>query len=295
MEVIKITPRGFCIGVVNAWKIVLQTRKEFPNSRIYMLGWFVHNKHMVEDILDQNIIVLDDKNTSRYDLVKNNPFQPGDILILSAHGTDEKTIQLAKEIGYHVVDTTCRYVTDTHNVIKEGLKNNKIIFYLGKTYHPESNASIALDKDRIKLITNLQDLEKLVPEYQDQEILVTNQTTLSKLDLQDYYDFITTHFHHYEIRNDLCDATQERQNALLNLSIKVDLLIVVGDPKSNNSNQLLRIGLRRKIPSYLINNLSELDTCWLKNVHKVAVTSGASTPTRITNEVIQYLENWKEE
>lgn len=294
MEIIKITPRGFCSGVVNAWKQVLETAKKYQGHNIYMLGWFVHNIEMINDIKQNNIVILDDTNTSRYDLVKNNPFTKGDVLILSAHGTDSKTINLAKEIGYIIVDTTCQYVTLTHEVIKNALKANKTVFYLGKKNHPESLASIAIDNKNIKFITSIDDLISLKKDFKDQPIVVTNQTTLSSLDLLDYYEYLNNNFTNLEIKNDLCYATKERQEALINLKLNVDLLIVVGDKKSNNSNQLLQIGLRKNIPSYLVNSVKDLNDAWFKNNYKVAVTSGASTPTKITNQIIQYLEEWKE-
>ena len=293
MKIIKVTPRGFCSGVVEAWKIILQTVKKYENHRIFMLGWFVHNKVMVEEILQNNITVLDDSKTSRYDLVLNNPFQNGDVLILSAHGTDKKTIELAKSIGYIVVDTTCQYVYNTHDVIKQGLQENKTVFYLGKINHPESNASVAIDPKNIKLITRMQDLKDLEVEFKNQPILVTNQTTLSTLDLQDFYDYINNHFNDVVIKNDLCYATQERQNALLLLKEKIDVLIVVGDTRSNNSKQLKKIGEKRGYKTYMVNSADELQNKWFDDNYTVAITSGASTPTKVTNAVIKYLEEWK--
>ena len=294
MKIIKITPRGFCSGVVEAWKIILQTVKQYPNHRIFMLGWFVHNKVMVEEIVQHNITVLDDSKTSRYDLVLNNSFQHGDVLILSAHGTDQKTIDLAKKIGYIVIDTTCKYVYDTHYVIKQGLSENKTIFYLGKTNHPETKACVAIDPVNIKLITEISQLKELEQDYKDKPVLVTNQTTLSALDLQDFYDYINQHFNNASIKNDLCYATQERQNALIFLKGDIDVLVVVGDTRSNNSQQLVKIGQKKNIRTYLVNAVEHIQDEWFKNDYTIAITSGASTPTKLTNQIIKYLEEWKE-
>lgn len=289
MQIVKISPRGFCSGVVNAWKIVVETTKNFPHSRIFMLGLFVHNKKMIEEIKTPNLFVLDDSKTSRYELVNNLDFQPGDILIMSAHGTDDKTIRLAKEKGFKIVDTTCKYVYNTHDVIREALKNNKIVIYLGIKNHPESLAVIAIDKNII-FISNENELKKLNYLF-DKPILVTNQTTLSIYDLKNYYDFIKTHFKNYELRNDLCTATQERQEALINLKTKLNVLIVVGDKKSNNSQQLLKIGHYKKIDRcYLINDVKQLTTIHFNHDDVIGITSGASTPTKVTNEIIKYLE-----
>lgn len=289
MQIVKISPRGFCSGVVNAWKIVVETTKNFPHSRIFMLGLFVHNKKMIEEIKTPNLFVLDDSKTSRYELVNSLDFQPGDILIMSAHGTDDKTIRLAKEKGFKIVDTTCKYVYNTHDVIRDALKNNKIVIYLGIKNHPESLAATAIDKNII-FVSNENELRNLNYLF-DKPILVTNQTTLSVYDLKNYYDFIKTHFKNYELRNDLCTATQERQEALINLKTKLNVLIVVGDEKSNNSQQLLKIGYYKKIERcYLINDVEQLTTIHFNHDDVIGVTSGASTPTKVTNEIIKYLE-----
>lgn len=289
MQIVKISPRGFCSGVVNAWKIVVETTKNFPHSRIFMLGLFVHNKKMIEEIKTPNLFVLDDSKTSRYELVYSLDFQPGDILIMSAHGTDDKTVRLAKEKGFKIVDTTCKYVYNTHDVIRDALKNNKIVIYLGIKNHPESLAATAIDKNII-FVSNENELKNLNHLF-DKPILVTNQTTLSVYDLKNYYDFIKTHFKNYELRNDLCTATQERQEALINLKTKLNVLIVVGDEKSNNSQQLLKIGYYKKIERcYLINDVEQLKTIHFNHDDVIGVTSGASTPTKVTNEIIKYLE-----
>lgn len=289
MQIVKISPRGFCSGVVNAWKIVVETTKNFPHSRIFMLGLFVHNKKMIEEIKTPNLFVLDDSKTSRYELVYSLDFQPGDILIMSAHGTDDKTVRLAKEKGFKIVDTTCKYVYNTHDVIRDALKNNKTVIYLGIKNHPESLAATAIDKNII-FVSNENELRNLNYLF-DKPILVTNQTTLSVYDLKNYYDFIKTHFKNYELRNDLCTATQERQEALINLKTKLNVLIVVGDEKSNNSQQLLKIGYYKKIEQcYLINDVEQLKTIHFNHDDVIGVTSGASTPTKVTNEIIKYLE-----
>lgn len=289
MQIVKISPRGFCSGVVNAWKIVVETTKNFPYSRIFMLGLFVHNKKMIEEIKTPNLFVLDDSKTSRYELVYSLDFQPGDILIMSAHGTDDKTVRLAKEKGFKIVDTTCKYVYNTHDVIRDALKNNKTVIYLGIKNHPESLAATAIDKNII-FVSNENELRNLNYLF-DKPILVTNQTTLSVYDLKNYYDFIKTHFKNYELRNDLCTATQERQEALINLKTKLNVLIVVGDEKSNNSQQLLKIGYYKKIERcYLINDVEQLKTIHFNHDDVIGITSGASTPTKVTNEIIKYLE-----
>ncbi len=287
MQIIKISPRGFCSGVVNAWKIVKDTIKQNPECRVFMLGWFVHNQKMLDEVRSDNLFILDDTNLTRYELVKNLKVKPNDILILSAHGTDEKTIKLAKSKGLKIIDTTCEYVYKTHDVIKNGLINNKQVVYLGKENHPESLAALSIS-DKVILVT---DPQQLMDINFNLPTIITNQTTLSIYDLKSCYQFIEQHFTDYEIKNDLCLATQQRQEALINLKSKLDVLIVVGDNKSNNSQQLLKIGKYKKIPlCFLVNSLQEVQSLNLNPKYVVGITSGASTPTSLTNTIIKYLQ-----
>ena len=287
MQIIKISPRGFCSGVVNAWKIVKDTIKQNPECRVFMLGWFVHNQKMLDEVRSDNLFILDDTNLTRYELVKNLKVKPNDILILSAHGTDEKTIKLAKSKGLKIIDTTCEYVYKTHDVIKNGLINNKQVVYLGKENHPESLAALSIS-DKVILVS---DPQQLMDINFNLPTIITNQTTLSIYDLKSCYQFIEQHFTDYEIKNDLCLATQQRQEALINLKTKLDVLIVVGDNKSNNSQQLLKIGKYKKIPlCFLVNSLQEVQSLNLNPKYVVGITSGASTPTSLTNTIIKYLQ-----
>lgn len=287
MQIIKISPRGFCSGVVNAWKIVKDTIKQNPECRVFMLGWFVHNQKMLDEVRSDNLFILDDTNLTRYELVKNLKVKPNDILILSAHGTNEKTIKLAKSKGLKIIDTTCEYVYKTHDVIKNGLINNKQVIYLGKENHPESLAALSIS-DKVILVTDPQQLMNI---NFNLPTIITNQTTLSIYDLKSCYQFIEQHFTDYEIKNDLCLATQQRQEALINLKSKLDVLIVVGDNKSNNSQQLLKIGKYKKIPlCFLVNSLQEVQSLNLNPKYVVGITSGASTPTSLTNTIIKYLQ-----
>ncbi|MDE5617238.1 MAG: 4-hydroxy-3-methylbut-2-enyl diphosphate reductase [Ureaplasma sp.] len=290
MKLIKITPRGFCSGVVNAWKQVEETILNNPNKIIYMLGLFVHNEEMIKRIIAKNLIILDDTNTSRYNLVKKIKNAKNSILILSAHGTDQKTINLAKRKKMQIVDTTCEYVYNTHKFINDSLKQNKVVIYIGRKNHPESNATIKISK-KILFIYQLDQIKKM-KKFFNKDIVVTNQTTLSKIDLQEYYNLIKFYFKNYYIKNDLCNATIDRQNAILNLKENPNILIVIGSNRSNNSLQLLKMGKFKKIEqNYLINSIDEIKKIKIREDDVIAITSGASTPTWLTNEIINYLES----
>ena len=166
-----------------------------------MLGLFVHNEEMIKRIIAKNLIILDDTNTSRYNLVKKIKNAKNSILILSAHGTDQKTINLAKRKKMQIVDTTCEYVYNTHKFINDSLKQNKVVIYIGRKNHPESNATIKISK-KILFIYQLDQIKKM-KKFFNKDIVVTNQTTLSKIDLQEYYNLIKFYFKNYYIKNDI--------------------------------------------------------------------------------------------
>lgn len=285
---IKLTPRGFCDGVVNSWQSIINTINNYPDKNIYMLGLFVHNNEFVNKLLIQykNLFLLDDTFLSRYELIsqKNKNFK-NSILILSAHGTDSKTIKKANKKFYKVINTTCKYVNKTHNFIKECLNKKMNIVYIGVVNHPETNSCISISK-KIILITNVDDLKKL---DKSKSYIFINQTTLSVYDLYSYYKYIKHNFPNSIINNHLCNATLDRQNAILNNLSKFDYLIVVGSEKSNNSKSLLNLAINNNKNAILINNIDDIKKIPFKNYNSFAITAGASTPTWITNDIIEYL------
>lgn len=292
MHVIKVTPRGYCSGVIDALKIVRQTIELNPNSIIYMLGIFVHNPEMIKEF-DDKLIILDDTEFSRFELVNNLPYaNNNEIIILSAHGTDLKTIHLAIKKGYKVINTTCKYVHQTHMYINESLKNNHNVIFIGKHNHPETNAIISISNKIIFIdyqINNELDIElnDLV------ETDVYNQTTLSIFDIQEIHNYLINNFKNVNIHNDICDATTQRQLAMFNFNEKVDLFYVIGYHKSSNSNELLKIAKTKCNNSFLINSIDEIDLNLLRKASKVGITSGTSTPTQLTNQIINFIQEFK--
>ncbi len=289
IEIIKLVPRGFCDGVVEAWKTTLDTINKYKqtNQKIYMLGLFVHNKQFVNEINKQGIILLDDSNVSRYQLVLNTKFDKDSILICSAHGTDQKTIELAKQKGLIVVDTVCKYVTSTSNKIKQDLELGYEIILIGKQNHPESVSYLNDYKD-IHFVTCIDDLNNLKHLY-NKQVSVFNQTTLSIYDLYEFYKFIKANFNNAKLNNEICLATEQRQKAVIDLVSDIDLFLVVGDKKSNNSNSLLKLGSSKAKQAYLLESKSDFNIDWLTNINKIVITSGASTPTWIFNEIYEYI------
>ncbi|WP_201008694.1 4-hydroxy-3-methylbut-2-enyl diphosphate reductase [Paenibacillus glycanilyticus] len=287
MEIVKISPRGYCYGVVDAMVLALQTAKNLDLPRpIYILGMIVHNAHVTEAFEQEGVITLDGEN--RLEILEQ--VESGTV-IFTAHGVSPEVRNRAREKGLTIVDATCPDVTKTHDLIREKVAEDYHIIYIGKKGHPEPEGAIGVAPDRVHLIERVEDIAKLnVPEGR---IIITNQTTMSQWDIRHIMSKLLETYPKAEIHNEICLATQVRQEAVAEQAGQAQLCIVVGDPRSNNSNRLAQVSQEiAGVPAYRVSDVSEIEQEWLKGVERVAVTSGASTPTPITKEVIAYLEQY---
>ncbi|MDF2670957.1 MAG: 4-hydroxy-3-methylbut-2-enyl diphosphate reductase [Paenibacillus sp.] len=287
MDVLKISPRGYCYGVVDAMVLARQTARNLDLPRpIYILGMIVHNSHVTEAFEDDGIITLD--GNDRLEILEK--VEKGTV-IFTAHGVSPEVRRRARNKGLTVVDATCPDVTKTHDLIREKVGEGYEIIYIGKKGHPEPEGAIGIAPEHVHLIEREAEIDAL--NLVADKITITNQTTMSQWDIRHIMNKLIIKFPSAEIHNEICLATQVRQEAVAEQAKECDLVIVVGDPKSNNSNRLAQVseeiaGTR----AFRISDVSELQTEWLEGVSKVGVTSGASTPTPITKEVISYLEQY---
>lgn len=290
MKVTKITPRGYCYGVVDAMVIARNAAldKSLPRP-IFILGMIVHNKHVTDAFEQDGIITLDGPN--RLDIL--NQVESGTV-IFTAHGVSPEVRELARKKGLVSIDATCPDVTVTHTLIEEKTAEGYDIIYIGKKGHPEPEGAVGVAPDRVHLVQTVADIEAL--EIENDKLLVTNQTTMSQWDVMSLMQTLTLKFPTIEVHEEICLATQVRQEAVANQAGATDLLIVVGDPRSNNSNRLTQVSEEiAGTPSHRIADLSELKLEWLEGVENVAVTAGASTPTPIVKEVIKFLDQYDPE
>ncbi|WP_058303253.1 4-hydroxy-3-methylbut-2-enyl diphosphate reductase [Gorillibacterium timonense] len=287
MDVIKISPRGYCYGVVDAMALAMSAARNLELPRpIHILGMIVHNSHVTDFFEQEGIVTLDGSN--RLDILEQ--IQEGTI-IFTAHGVSPEVRKRARDKGLTVVDATCPDVTKTHDLIREKTAEGYDIIYIGKKGHPEPEGAVGIAPGRVHLIEKPDEIAdlKLVTE----KIVITNQTTMSQWDIREIMNRLIERFPTAEIHNEICLATQLRQEAVAEQAKEADLVIVVGDPKSNNSGRLAQVSEEiAGVRAYRIADITELRREWLGPVRKVAVTSGASTPTPITREVIQYLEQY---
>ncbi|SDN08613.1 4-hydroxy-3-methylbut-2-enyl diphosphate reductase [Sediminibacillus halophilus] len=287
MEVIKIAPRGYCYGVVDAM-VIAQNAVKDPNlpRPIYILGMIVHNSHVTKAFESEGVITLDGKN--RGELLEG--IEEGTV-VFTAHGVSPEVKKRAEAKGLTVLDATCPDVTRTHDLIREKVKEGYEVVYIGKKGHPEPEGAMGVAPGKVHLVQTEEDVEKL--HLDNEKLIVTNQTTMSQWDVYDVMQKVKEKYPQTEMVQEICMATQVRQEAVAEQAKEADLTLVVGDPRSNNSNRLAQVSQEiAGTTAYRIADVSEIKLEWLEGVNKVAVTAGASTPTPITKEVIRFIENF---
>jgi 4-hydroxy-3-methylbut-2-enyl diphosphate reductase len=283
MEVVKITPRGYCHGVVDAFRIAKRVREE-TDGPVHMLGMLVHNTHATDDLQQQGIALVDQP-----DRLAGLSQIKGGTVIFTAHGVSPQVKQRAVELGLTPVDATCSDVVRTHELVADLARKGYDVVYIGRKGHPEPEGVVGEAPGNVYLVQDPEDIDAL--DLKGDRIAVTCQTTLSVWDTEDLIGRVKERYPQAEVHNEICRATQERQEAAVDAAKYVDLVIVVGSPRSSNSLRLVEVvkKLANK-PAYLVDSLEELDLSWFAGVKKVGVTSGASTPSQLTRRVIEYLE-----
>jgi 4-hydroxy-3-methylbut-2-enyl diphosphate reductase len=291
MEVIKISPRGYCYGVVDALQIVRQAAKDPSLPRpIHVIGQIIHNRHAIEELTRMGVVTLDGPDRAAIlEQVKEGT------VIFTAHGVSPLVKQRAHERGLHCIDATCPDVRRTHDLVRDLVAQGYYILYIGKKGHPEPEGVMGEIPGHGSLIETEADVDALtLTAEQATNLAISTQTTLSKWDTQRVIEYIKTRYPHAQVHIDICPATQSRQEAVVAQAKTADLTIVVGDPLSNNTNRLVQVSEELAgVPAMRIEDLSQLNTEWLKGKKRVAVTAGASTPSQLTREVIRYLEQYE--
>ena len=286
MEIIPVIPRGYCKGVTQAIALAKKTAKENPGVPITMLGMIVHNRYVVDALKLVNVHCVEQKGKTRLELL--DEVNEG-IVIFTAHGISEEVVKKAKNKGLRCVDASCSDVKVTQNLVCKAIEDGYDVLYIGKLNHPEAEAVLAIS-DRVHLIHNEQSLNDL--NIDNDKILVTNQTTMSIIEIAKVMDRIRQLYPYAAFEKEICNATRIRQEAIQKLE-NIDLLIVVGDPSSNNSNKLKDIAKQSGIPDViLLESVQQLQKEQFIHKNRIAVTSGASTPTYLTQQVISYLKDY---
>ena len=293
MEVIKISPRGYCYGVVDALQMVRQVAKEPQHPRpVYVIGQIVHNRHAIEELTNLGVITLD--GPDRASILEQ---VTSGTVIFTAHGVSPLVKQRARERGLNCIDATCPDVTVTHDLVRDLAAQGYYILYIGKKGHPEPEGVLGEIPGQISLIETEADVDALqLTPAQMARLALSTQTTLSQWDTRRVIEYVKSKYPQVEVHIDICAATQSRQEAVVAQAKGADLTVVVGDPRSNNTNRLVQVSQELAgVPAVRIEDLSQLKTEWLVGKKRVAVTAGASTPSQLTREVIRFLEQYQPE
>ena len=278
-EILLAEPRGFCAGVDRAIDIVERALDQF-GAPIYVRHEIVHNTHVVEHLRTRGAIFIEE--------LKDVP--PGATLVFSAHGVPKAVEVEATRRGFRVFDATCPLVTKVHVEVAKLRKEGYEFIMIGHKGHPEVEGTMGQLDDGIHLVEDVADVNRLQP-AQTEKLAVVTQTTLSVDDAAEISQAIQARFPQVRQpkQQDICYATQNRQDAVKLLSRQVDVVIVVGSPTSSNSNRLRDVASLLGVPSYLIDDASELQESWLSGMRRVGLTAGASAPDILVQGVIQRL------
>ena len=281
MKVEILNPKAYCAGVSNAISIAKQAREKYLDKEVYVLGMLVHNNFVVESLKKAGINSVNDIND----------IPDGQVVIFSAHGHKEALDEVVKKKNLIIVDSVCPKVLSNIKLIKENLEKGHQIIYIGQEGHPEAEACLSLSKKVILFHKNILKNYQLIS---DDSPLVINQTTLNILDIKDIHEEILKVFPRARVANEICGSTRLRQEAIQNISSDVDLIIVVGDNKSSNTRRLLEIAKQShpNVESVMISEAKELGSISWQNKNHIVISSGASTPLEIIDEVYQTLVNY---
>ena len=285
MDVILANPRGFCAGVDRAIAIVERALDAY-GAPIYVRHEVVHNRFVVEGLRARGAIFIED--------LADVP--DGAVLIFSAHGVPQTVRRQAEARGLRVFDATCPLVTKVHMEVSRLGRMGQDVVLVGHAGHPEVEGTMgqwqAGYRGRIYLVESVADVAGLVL-GQPQNVAYVTQTTLSVDDTRAIVAALRARFPHIEgpRKDDICYATQNRQDAVRALAAQVDLVLVVGSASSSNSNRLRELAEKQGVPSYLIDGPESIDPTWLAGKPRVGLTAGASAPEQLVRAVIEHLQS----
>ncbi|QFZ87266.1 4-hydroxy-3-methylbut-2-enyl diphosphate reductase [Variovorax paradoxus] len=276
-EVLLAEPRGFCAGVDRAIEIVERALAKF-GAPIYVRHEIVHNTYVVNELKAKGAIFIEELSD----------VPPGSTLVFSAHGVSKAVEQEARDRGFSIFDATCPLVTKVHVEVAKLAKEGYEFIMIGHKGHPEVEGTMGQLSSGIHLVEDVADVANASP-LQTEKLAVVTQTTLSVDDAAEIAAAVRARFPNVREpkQQDICYATQNRQDAVKIMSPQVDLVIVVGSPTSSNSNRLRELAQRLGTESYMVDSADELKPEWFEGKSRVGLTAGASAPEVLVHEVIE--------
>jgi len=282
MKILLANPRGFCAGVDRAIEIV-ERALQLHGAPIYVRHEVVHNKFVVEDLRAKGAVFVE--------TLAEVP--PGATVVFSAHGVSQRVRREAVDRGLHFFDATCPLVTKVHVEVAKMRAQGREIVMIGHRGHPEVEGTMGQSVSGMYLVETLQDVEHLHVKDPENLAFVT-QTTLSVDDARAVMDALRRRFPTVvgPKKDDICYATQNRQDAVKALARQSDVVIVVGSPNSSNSTRLREVAANAGVPAYMVDNAAELDAAWVEGKARIGVTAGASAPEVLVRDVIARLRTF---
>ena len=279
-EVLLAEPRGFCAGVDRAIEIVERALRKF-GAPIYVRHEIVHNTYVVNDLKARGAVFIED--------LAEVP--PGATLVFSAHGVSRAVQHEARSRGFQIFDATCPLVSKVHVEVAKLAQEGYEFLMIGHKGHPEVEGTMGQLDHGIHLIEDVDDVARVQPAQTDKLAVVT-QTTLSVDDAAHILAAVRARFPQVREpkQQDICYATQNRQDAVKLLSPQVDVLIVVGSPTSSNSNRLRELAAKLGTPAYMVDSAAELQSAWFEGVARVGLTAGASAPEVLVQQVVERIK-----
>ncbi|MDX1619951.1 MAG: 4-hydroxy-3-methylbut-2-enyl diphosphate reductase [Nitriliruptorales bacterium] len=274
-------PRGFCAGVDRAVLIVEKALEAF-GAPVYVRHEIVHNKHVVEALRRKGAVFVEDETE----------VPEGAVIVFSAHGSPPEAFANSKRLGHTLIDATCPLVTKVHNEARRYANNQMDIVLIGHEGHQEVIGTMGQAPRSIHLVESPEDVDEL--ELDDAaRIAYITQTTLSMDETAGIVGRLRERFPMLEQpkKDDICYATQNRQDAVKTLATSCDLILVVGSQNSSNSKRLVEVSRDHGTPAHLIDDASEIDEAWLEGVEVVGLTSGASAPEDLVEGVVQWFRD----
>jgi 4-hydroxy-3-methylbut-2-en-1-yl diphosphate reductase len=279
-EILLAEPRGFCAGVDRAIEIVEKALAKFGRP-IYVRHEIVHNTYVVNDLKAKGAIFIEELSD----------VPPGATLVFSAHGVSKAVQDEAVQRGFQIFDATCPLVSKVHVEVAKLSKEGYEFIMIGHKGHPEVEGTMGQLSEGIHLVEDIADIARVQPK-QTSKLAVVTQTTLSVDDTAEIALALKERFPNIREpkHQDICYATQNRQDAIKVLTGQVDLIIVVGSPTSSNSNRLAELSRKRGVPGYMVDDASELKDEWFSGVQRVGLTAGASAPEILVQHVIERIK-----
>ena len=280
MKILLASPRGFCAGVNMAIESLDLTLREF-GAPVYVYHEIVHNKYVVESFEEKGVLFVD----------KLEEVPPGSVLLFSAHGVSPEVRKIARERNLNAIDATCPLVTKVHLEAVKYAKEGYTIFLIGHDGHDEVIGTMGEAPESMILVETESDVDKLEV-AEDAPVAYLTQTTLSVDDANRIIRRLRERFRNLvnPPKEDICYATQNRQEAVKKIAAQADVCFVLGSQNSSNSQRLRELAQDEGVPAYLVDGAADLDPQWLQGVETVFMTAGASAPETVVNECIEWLK-----